>query len=191
MTLWWRRSWSWMTSAQRGCSCSASLQKETTDNYIHAETVTVPTHICTLQTPGPTTRCPSDTPTWPPWTCSRWRRRTPRTDRRSRWPRCCRTWSRPRRTTRSTASVEGRRDKMILHVLSFCDVVYGLIGVNNNKWLNRVAVQYTHFDEHGTPQLFWYQCPTIFPWILISMSHLMSQLSCPGFPLVTHENPLD
>ena len=42
-------------------------------------------------------------------------------------------------------------------------------------------IWYTHSDEHRTPQLLWYQCPTNLPQILISMSHLMSQLSYPGF----------
>ena len=41
--------------------------------------------------------------------------------------------------------------------------------------------RYTHFDEHGTPQLFDINVPCIFPPILISMSQLMSQLSYPGF----------
>ena len=40
----------------------------------------------------------------------------------------------------------------------------------------------THFDEHGTPQLFDINVPCIFPPILISMSQLMSQLSYPCFP---------
>ena len=40
---------------------------------------------------------------------------------------------------------------------------------------------YTHFDEHGTPQLFDINVPCIFPPILISMSQLMSQLSYPSF----------
>ena len=40
---------------------------------------------------------------------------------------------------------------------------------------------YTHFDEHGTPQLFDINVPCIFPPILISMSQLMSQLSYPCF----------
>ena len=42
-------------------------------------------------------------------------------------------------------------------------------------------LSYTHFDEHGTPQLFDINVPCIFPPILISMSQLMSQLSYPGF----------
>ena len=41
---------------------------------------------------------------------------------------------------------------------------------------------YTHFDEHGTPQLFDINVPYIFPLILISMSQLMPQLTYPGFP---------
>ena len=41
---------------------------------------------------------------------------------------------------------------------------------------------YTHFDEHGTPQLFDINVPCIFAPMLISMSQLMSQLSYPGFP---------
>ena len=45
---------------------------------------------------------------------------------------------------------------------------------------------YTLFDESGTAQLFWYQCPTNFPPILISMSHFMSQLSPYFFICMCH-----
>ena len=41
------------------------------------------------------------------------------------------------------------------------------------------TADYTHFDEHGTPQLFDINVPCIFPCILISMSQLLSQLSYP------------
>ena len=46
----------------------------------------------------------------------------------------------------------------------------------------RKIFEYTHFDEHGTPQLFDINVPCIFPPVLISMSQLMSQLPYPGFP---------
>ena len=48
-------------------------------------------------------------------------------------------------------------------------------------YLDLLSLNYTHSDEHGTPQLLWCQCPTNFPPILISMSHLMSQLSYQDF----------
>ena len=52
------------------------------------------------------------------------------------------------------------------------------------SWLaydNYNASAYTQYCESGTPSYFWYQCPTIFPLILISMSQLLSQSLYLGF----------
>ena len=47
-------------------------------------------------------------------------------------------------------------------------------------WLSDSVVpricDYTLYGDSGTPSNFWYQCPTISPLILISMSH-----SCPTY----------
>ena len=37
------------------------------------------------------------------------------------------------------------------------------------------VIQYTQYFSSGTPWKLWYQCPTISPLILISMSQLLSQ----------------
>ena len=45
---------------------------------------------------------------------------------------------------------------------------------------------YTQYGDSGTPWFFWYQCPTIFPQILISMSQPCPTHISDEWPLLTY-----